>query len=376
MTEGTEVVVLGAGIAGCAAAYYLAREGVRVKVVEREAPASGASGYAVGLLNPLTGTGIPGPLSAFAEAAFKVHKGLWGELEAEAGLDIQARTAPHLQLCFTEDDVRAQQTCMERWAATEGFAAEWLEAGDVLGLEPRISKDVLGAVLLQEVGLVDSRLLTIAMLKAAVGLGAELVNDEVTGLRTEGSRIAGVRLVVGSIDCDAAVVALGPWAGEASRWLGVNVPVGPLKGEIIHLEAPAAPLPYHMAGPGQVVQKADGRVWLAATEEEAGFDLLTTTGARETLLERGARMVPSLLELRVVGHTACLRPVSPDRLPVLGKAPGWENGYLATSAEKKGILIGPAMGRAVADLVVRGETLLPVAPLAPERFAGEGRGVR
>ena len=369
MTDGADTVVIGAGIAGCAAAYYLAREGVKVKVVEREAPASGASGYAVGLLNPLAGTGIPGPLSAFAQAAFKVHKGLWADLQKGAGPEIQAQTAPHLQLCFTEEEVRAQRTAMAGWAATEGFAAEWLEAEEVLRLEPRISEDVLGAVLLREVGLVDSRRMTLALLQAAERLGATLVHDEVTGLQTDEGRVAGVRVRQGAIGCDAVVVAMGPWSGKASRWLDIDLPIGPLKGQILHLEAPAKPLTHHMAGPGQLVQKADGRVWLAATEEEAGFDLQTTEVARETLLARGARMVPCLREIEVVGHTACLRPIAPDRLPVLGQAPGWDGVYLATGAEKKGILIGPAMGRAVADLVARGETPLPVAPMTPDRFA-------
>lgn len=70
MSSPPHVVVLGAGVMGCATAYYLSRRGVRVTVVEREAIGSCASGFALGLLNPLTGIGIPGPMAPFAEAGF------------------------------------------------------------------------------------------------------------------------------------------------------------------------------------------------------------------------------------------------------------------------------------------------------------------
>lgn len=73
MSRPPHVVVLGAGVIGCATAYHLSRRGVKVTVVEREAIGSCASGFALGLLNPLTGTGIPGPMAPFAEAAFKMH---------------------------------------------------------------------------------------------------------------------------------------------------------------------------------------------------------------------------------------------------------------------------------------------------------------
>ena len=156
MTSGTDVVVLGAGVAGCATAYFLAREGVNVKVVEREAIGSCSSGYAVGLLNPLSGTGIPGPMEPLAAHAFKMHKGMWAVLQDEAEVDIQVRLMPHLELCLDADELDERKGELERWSRADGFTAQWLGPEEVSRLEPRITRDLEGAVLLERVGMVDS----------------------------------------------------------------------------------------------------------------------------------------------------------------------------------------------------------------------------
>ncbi len=107
MPNKADVAVLGAGVAGCATAYYLSRQGVRVVVVERDAVGSGASGYAVGGLNPLTGTGIPGPVQPLAEASFMMHQDLWPALEEATGTDIQTRMTVHVELCLDPGRSRA-----------------------------------------------------------------------------------------------------------------------------------------------------------------------------------------------------------------------------------------------------------------------------
>jgi glycine/D-amino acid oxidase-like deaminating enzyme len=80
-------------------------------------------------------------------------------------------------------------------------------------------------------------------------------------------------------------------------------------------------------------------------------------------------LVPDLAQARLVLQTACLRPVTPDWLPIIGQAPSWDNVYLATGAGKKGILLSPGMGKAIADLMTQGSTSLSIGPCAPERFS-------
>jgi glycine oxidase len=369
MSPTADVVVLGAGVAGCATAYYLASEGVNVKVVERDAIGSCASGFAVGLLNPLTGTGIPGPMEPFAKIAFEMHKELWPVLQERGDVDIQVRLIPHLELFLTPEDAAAQQEEIGRWSRAEGFSTRWLGPDDVHRMEPRITRDVHSAVLLENIGVVDSYRFTLALAQAAESHGAEFLHGEVVGLNAAGGKVTGVKLEQGEIACETVVVALGPWSDDASDWLGVSIPVEPLKGEILYLDGMDPPLEYNLNGPCLVTHKADGFVWIAATLEKAGFDDTTTVSARDWLMKAALTIMPSLGQQGLVRQTACLRPVTPDSQPILGKSPGLKGVYLATGAERKGILIGPAMGRAVADLIIRGETSLPIAPFAAERFA-------
>ena len=357
------VVVIGAGVAGCAAAYYLAREGLPVTIVERESTAFGASGYAVGLLNPLTGTGVPGPMEEFALFSYRTHPALWEELEEQSGVDFQPELVPHLELILTEEDAEAAVELMARWGGAPGFSVQWLDTRQVVKLEPRLNSGLLGSILLESLAVLDSRSFTLALLEGARANGAVLLKGAVTGVG-DGS----VTLHDRDIGCDAVVLAAGPWAGDASSWLGFDLPVGPLKGQIVHLQQMAPPLWKHMVGPVQIASKRDGLVWLAATEEREGFDNRTTREARDFLVQKAVRMVPLLADQPVVGQTSCLRPVAPDRLPIIGRVPGRDDVFLAAALEKKGILIGPSVGRAIADLIVRGKTSVPIESFSLSRF--------
>ena len=84
--------------------------------------------------------------------------------------------------------------------------------------------------------------------------------------------------------------------------------------------------------------------------------------------------MPALEEATLIQQTVCLRPVTPDDLPILGPLPGWEGAYVATGGGTKGILLAPAMARAVADLIVHGSTAIPVEMCTPSRFAAGQRG--
>lgn len=367
----TDVAIIGGGAAGCAVAYYLAKAGVKSTLIEREGIAAHASGYNAGGLNPLQGYGLPGPLSALAAESFRMHADLAEALPAESGVEYHYKRIEMLTAAFSDEDIPPMQETLDIFQAADGgFAAHWLDADELRRMEPRISpKATRGLYAYGNASLLGYEY-TLALWSAAERAGATLTAAEATGLRTDGSSVTGVRLADGEIDCDAAVIASGPWSAQAGEWLGARIPVEPLKGEIVRLRLSGQPAAYDCAGAGVTLySRADGLLWAGATEERRGFDAEPSESAKRTLLAGAHALMPSLAQDAVVAkHTACLRPVTPDWMPIIGAAPGWRNAYLATGAGRKGILISPAIGKAIADLITAGETAVPLAGFGAERF--------
>ena len=153
-------------------------------------------------------------------------------------------------------------------------------------------------------------------------------------------------------------------------WIGVPIEVRPLKGQILRLQAPGPPVVCSVGwGHNYATTKPDGLLWAGTTEEEAGFDEETTPAARDEIGAALVRMLPAMADAQVVYQTACLRPLASDGLLLLGRVRGFDHVYMATGAGRKGILFGPAMGRAIADLIVTGNTKIALDAFVPGRFA-------
>ena len=369
IAKGADVVVVGGGVAGCTVAYMLAKSGMGVTLVERDSIGAHASGFAAGVLIPLYGSGIPGPLQPLALRGNEMHRQLWQELKEETGIDVLDAATPLLRIAFGEDEEKELRALADTVEGVKGFSATLLSAREVSAIDSRLSERITAGLLIEGTRSIDSYLYTLAMSRAAEKKGVSIVHDTVTGLEANGPRVTAVGLSGGSLPCDRVVVATGPWAGEVGEWLGTPVPVYPVKGEILRLAAPG-PGPEHNIGrTGFYVNwKRDGLVWCGTTDEEAGFDDRPSVSAREGIMEGVGQIMPCLEQSRVVRHTACLRPTVEDGLPIIGGVPGWDGVYLATGAGHKGILLSPAMGQAIADLVLAGETELPIAEFGLDRF--------
>ena len=365
----TDVAIIGGGAAGCAVAYYLAEAGVKSTIIEREGIGSQASGFAAGGLNPLQGAGIPGPLGAFAWESFRMHHGLAAELRERTGIDYEFRTVSAVHLALEEAELPGLRETVDLFTAAEGFEAEFLEPSHIAELEPRITPDFIRG--LREYGnaALDSLGFTRALAAAAESGGASVRPGTVCGIQVDGNSALRVSLEDGVIECGQVVLALGPWSRRAEAWLDAYIPVDPLKGEILRLDTADRPLTCDVSGGGgSIYNKPDGLAWCGTTEEWRGFDRRPLPETEQDIRRRIVRIVPGLAETRLAKHTACLRPVTPDWLPILGRLPGCDNVFLATGAGKKGILLAPAIGKSVADLITSGETALPIAAFSPERF--------
>ena len=370
MGQTSQVIVVGAGAAGCAAAYFLARAGVKATIIERAGVGSQASGYAAGWLNPLRGAGIPGPQGPLALESFGLHLETWDQLKDESGVDFKPRIISMVTVAFEEPELAEMEDTLAAFEAADEFSARRLDGAELRRLEPRVSRDAVGGLYTHGDGMLNSYEYTRALLQAAEKMGAQVRSGTVTGLKSSNGRVVKVLTEKDEMACGNVVLAMGPWAREAEAWLNIPLPVEPLKGEILRLELPGQPLGHQVvSAKASLFPKSDGLVWAGTTEERRGFDRLPSQSARDTILTGAAKLMPAMAEARLVQHTACLRPITSDWLPILGKAPGWDNVYLATGAGMKGILMSMGMGKAIAELITEGSTKLSIESLGPERFS-------
>ena len=373
MPEFSDVVIVGGGAAGCSVAYHLALAGVKSTIIEGQGVATQASGFSAGGLNPLQGTGIPGPLGSLAMESYLMHMDLFGQLQDDTGIDYDGRIISLLKVAFDEEELAELQETEDVFAPVDGFETRWLDNREVLELEPRVSPKIIRGLVARGNAAMDSYKYALALLQSAEKMGASIRSGTVAGLERDNNRITGVRLDDETISCGQIVLAMGPWSRKAEAWLDAYIPVDPLKGEITRMELPGTPLNHDLSGGGGSLHpKPDGLVWCGTTEEWRGFDKETSTSAHQSILEGAVRLVPDMADARLSLQTACLRPVTPDWLPIIGRLPGWDNVYLATGAGKKGILLSPGIGKSVADLMTQGETSLSIGPFSPDRFTPNG----
>ena len=381
MPESADVVVIGAGVVGCSVAYYLAREGVSVTLLEREAIGSGNSAHATGSLSLLGAEFSPGASFEMARASYSEFQQVVPELEAATGMDLLYQRRPSLRLALDDEEADLIKSLMV-WQQPH-VSMHWIGAQEVRAIEPRLSPSIIGAVYEDESAQLDSYRLNLALARGAELKGADLLYREVIGLVTSGTTVTGVRTAAGDIHCAAVVVAAGTWSRVFTPWLGFPVPVRPMKGERLLLNYPGEPLPVLISSPkrGHMISRTDGFTSVGSTggrdydqkelfwSEE--FDRQPTETARLELLRRALDVFPDLGRAELVQQLAGSRPLSPDSKPIIGPVPGWKGVLLATGHTTKGIHLGPITGRIITDYVCRGATqaVSDMDEFLPDRFA-------
>ena len=368
-----DVIVVGAGIVGCLTAYLLACQGLRVTVLEADSAGSHASGFAFGGMSALEGAGIPEPLLEFSVWSLRQHQPLAAELKEASGVDNQFQETESLKLAFDDTSVLEYKERLSWQNQVDGFKVQWLNPVEVVKLEPMANPDILGAVHVQGGASVEPYRYTLSASQAAERAGTELLLRRATGLISKTDRCLGVTFEGGHLEAETVVLAMGPWTSEASSWCRFNIPVSPLKGQILRLQHRGTPIKTSLYWRGSyAITKPDGLVWAGTTEEEVGFDEQPTTAARDKIMGDLLKMAPSLSEAQLVQQTACLRPLSEDGLPIVGKVPGWSNLFVGTGTGRKGILWSAGMSYGLCDLIVKGRSQVPgIEFLDPARFAGD-----
>jgi D-amino-acid dehydrogenase len=362
-----KIVVVGGGIMGASVAYHLAREGAEVIVVERGDPGRATSAGA-GIICPWIRRERSAHYYAIARRAAAYHAELVPALAEDGEADLGYRRVGAM-LLSSDPSVLATAEALVRSRvadAPELGAISLLEPAEVQELFPTVRRDI-SALHVSGGARLDGRFMAQALERASVRLGAVWRRGD-AALVVAGGRIAGVGVGSATIGADAVVLAAGAWAPDLLKPHGVDLPVAPQRGQIIHLGLPgvdtsAWPVLLPAETDHYLLAFDDSRVVVGATRETgSGFDYRVTAGGQKEVLDEALRVAPGLASATMIETRIGFRPMSPTGDPLLGKVAGIDGLFVGNGLGPSGLTLGPYAARLLAQYVTTGTPSPLIAP--------------
>ncbi|WP_199740269.1 NAD(P)/FAD-dependent oxidoreductase [Saccharopolyspora rhizosphaerae] len=367
LPSSAEVVVVGGGAVGVSTAFHLAEAGVDVLLLERGELGSGSTSKAAGGVRAQFSDPVNVELGLRSLRAFE-------DFARRPGGEIDLKQQGYLFLLSDPADVAAFEDGVALQNSL-GVPSRMLSVEQARELSPLVSPDgLLAAAYSPTDGHCTPEGVVQGYAGAAREHGAVLRRGvEVTGIETSGGGISAVLTDAGPVRTSTVVCAAGAWSARIGEFAGVELPVRPLRRQVLVTE-PMPDLPprlpftidfatsfyFHEEGPGLLVGMSD-------PEEEFGFRLHTDDRWLDRLGEVVTRRAPRIAEAGVAHGWAGLYEVTPDHNALVGHVGGF---YYATGFSGHGFLQSPAIGEVVRDLVLGREPAIDVSGLDVGRFDG------
>ena len=371
MKSSSDIIVIGGGIIGCSIAYRLAQQGAKVTVIEKGQPGEEASKAAAGMLAPQAEAahGLHDPMAELCFASHALYPDFVAELEEVSGIRIGYQTTGSIYVAADFKEAQVLAGLLERQLKA-GRPAEEISPQQLGEMEPALTHQIETAIYLPNDHHVNNRQLMRALVAAASQCGVEFIpHTPALGLEFKGERSVGVRLPGRIISGDTIINAAGCWAGLVDSGNRIQLPVRPIRGQIVCLQQQPQPLRHLIHSSGcYLVPWPDGRILVGSTVENVGYNKEVTAKGMQQLLEAAIKVAPDLASAAIQDVWAGLRPDTPDNLPILGTT-AIPNLIIASGHFRNGILLAPITAKLIADLIITGHTSISLDLFRPGRFA-------
>ncbi len=367
-----EVVVVGGGVMGLSTAFHLAQAGVDVVLVERDQLGEGSTCRAAGGVRALFSDELNSRLGLASLEVFE-------RFAHDFAQPIDLHQSGYLFLL--DDPADAERFSADVvWQNALGVDSRMIDVAEAVRLAPMVDPTgLVGAVFSPRDGHCTPESVVLGYATVARRHGARLLTHcGVTGIETDGHQIVGVHTEQGTIATRTVVCTAGAWSAEVGRWVGVDLPVRPLRRQIVVTDPVEVPpdLPFTIDfGTSFYFHREGSGLLMGATEatDSWGFDLTRDPAFLEVLAEHIAHRAPALGDVAIASGWAGLYEVTPDHNALIGEAADVSRFLYATGFSGHGFLQGPAVGEVMAALVQGHAPPFDVAELSVERFAAGSR---
>ena len=366
--DSADVVVIGGGVSGLSSAYYLARAGKDVIVIEKGTVGGEASGRSGGMISERVDEP---PLIPLAVESLR----LWAALDDELGYPTEFTHQGRLQVAVMEEEM-GDLISEREVAQRHGISVDLLDTSEIRDMIPWISERTLGGTFFANGGHANPQRSVQAFAWAFQDMGGRLYQSTaVTGMKVVDGKVSSVETTGGAIEADVVVGAAGPQTGLMADMVGVHVPVAPARVEML-ATAPLEPLfEIALAGNGLYGrQAARGNLLFGGGAHEWTDVGLTTdpdkpnTPLIRNIARRLAELLPGAADVPVIRSWAGVVEQAPDYLPIIDILDSPSN-YVVVTASAHGFGLTPATGKVVSDLVLHGESSVDISGLGLSRFA-------
>ncbi|MCA9102402.1 MAG: glycine oxidase ThiO [Planctomycetales bacterium] len=371
----SDCLIIGGGVIGLSLAYELACAGLSVHVVDQGAPGREASWAGAGILPPQSELGAPAALKELGILSSRLHAEWSVRLEDETGVDNGYRRCGAWNLATNQGEAAELERAAAAWR-DDDLDVQLVDPDELAQLEPVLADQrrrlpIQAAALLADESQVRNPRHLRALLSACQRRGVTITaNSAITDVEHAAGRVAAVQSGTTRISAGHYCVTAGAWSGGVLERLGASLPIRPMRGQIVLLSTIATLFSRVLnVGPRYLVPRADGRVLVGSTVEDAGFNKQTTADGVGGLLRFALELVPALADARLERTWAGLRPQTDDGLPYLGRLPNLANASVATGHFRSGLHLSTGTAVVMGQLI-RGETpRVDLAPFSPTRQA-------
>ena len=309
-------------------------------------------------------------MASIYQQSYLLHREWHPQVRELSGCEFGAQAVDRLFLADSNEEMQALEELGVHYEAQQGFSARLLAPAEFTRLDARLQTGWRGGLLTRGNMRLHAELYRQALLGAACKLGARVVRARVERIEAEGDTVDSVSWSEGQTAVDGLCMATGAWNGGAiDGWDSTaTVPVTPLVGDLLLVDLPGRPLEIDVShGLTAIYQHQGNRYWIGGSERRDGPLGAIPDAAREALVTGAAKLVCGAESWRVIRGASAARPTTPDRLPVVGRAPAYSNGWIINGGGGKGILMSAWMAVALAKMIATDETPAEVHFLSPSR---------